>query len=305
MALGTRPLGTLPLATLPAAAGGGVTVTPDAGQLTLTGYAPTITVTAHQIVSPDRADLTLTGYAPSISVSSGADVTVTPDAGQLTLTGYAPTISQTQHQIISPDKGDLTLTGYAPTVTVTEHIIVNPATGALVITGYAPTIGQGITINPDAGQLTLVGHAPTITVTGNAWINAETGQLEITGYAPDITVTGQAVTVSVGGGRSKRRRAYLVTFKDKDYLFESQEAAQEFLDQARVVLPAQRGRPRKPKPVVLPKEVPQEAQEAQAAPLVRLPDNTIVSTRRDESAAWRALEQMRDEEEINLLMAVL
>lgn len=283
-----------------AAAGGGVTVSPDAGQLTLTGYAPTINRTEHQIVLPSKADLTLTGFAPSISVSSGADVTVNPDAGQLTLTGYAPTINQTAHQVVRPDKGDLTLTGYAPTINVTEHIIVNPATGALVITGYAPTVGQGITITPDAGALTLTGYAPTIQVTGNAWINAETGQLEITGYAPSITVTGQiATTAVVGGGRARRRKAYVVTFQEQDYIFDSQESAQEFLDAARAVLPAKRGRPRKPKVVTAP------AVEIQASPMVRLPDMSIVQTQRDEASAWKALEIMRDEEEINILMAVL
>jgi hypothetical protein len=200
--------------------GADVTVNPATGQLTLTGFAPSLTVTANQTVSPAKGDLTLTGFAPAISVSGAT--------------------------IISPDAGQLTLTGYAPTVTVTEHIIVNPLTGALVLTGYAPTIGQGVTVNPGAGLLTLTGFAPNISVTGNAWINAETGQLAITGYAPSIQVTGQVEvsTVPVGAGGSRRRR-WLVQKDDETMEFNNLEGALAWLEiKPEVPTTPKRGRPR-------------------------------------------------------------
>lgn len=117
--LGFSALSEAPLSTLPAAAGGGtdVTVTPGAGSLTLTGFAPTVTATSN--------------------------ATVTPGAGSLTLTGLAPTVSATQSQTVTPGTGALVITGYAPTVTVPTSVTVEPGTGGLTITGYAPTVDNG------------------------------------------------------------------------------------------------------------------------------------------------------------------
>jgi hypothetical protein len=75
---------------LAAGSGNSVTVTPGAGSLTLTGFAPT--VTAQQ------------------------NATASPIAGALVLTGLAPTVSATQNQATSPGTGALVITGHAPTV---------------------------------------------------------------------------------------------------------------------------------------------------------------------------------------------
>lgn len=90
--LGHSALSEAPLSALPAASGStDVTVTPGAGSLTLTGYAPTVTATSNATVTPGAGALVLTGYAPTVTVPTS--VTVTPGTGSLTITGYAPTVT--------------------------------------------------------------------------------------------------------------------------------------------------------------------------------------------------------------------
>ena len=47
-------------------------VTPGTASLTLTGYAPTVTASAHVAVTPTTATLTLTGYAPDVTATETA-----------------------------------------------------------------------------------------------------------------------------------------------------------------------------------------------------------------------------------------
>ena len=69
-----------------------VTVAPERGLLTLTGFEPS--VAANASASPGFGSLTLTGFAPDVTAGAAAvDVTVTPDTGALVITGYAPTVS--------------------------------------------------------------------------------------------------------------------------------------------------------------------------------------------------------------------
>jgi hypothetical protein len=69
-----------------------VTVAPERGLLTLTGFEPS--VAANASASPGVGSLVLAGLAPDVTVGSAAvDVTVTPDTGALVITGYAPTVS--------------------------------------------------------------------------------------------------------------------------------------------------------------------------------------------------------------------
>lgn len=124
--LGHSALSEAPLSALPEAGGGtSVTVTPGAGSLTLTGYAPTVTATQ--------------------------SATASPGAGSLTLTGFAPTISTTQGANVTPGTGALVITGYAPTVTVPTSVTVTPGTGSLTITGYAPTVDNGLSSGSKSG----------------------------------------------------------------------------------------------------------------------------------------------------------
>jgi hypothetical protein len=57
------------------------------------------TGTGNVIVFPGVSELTLTGYAPVVTVSGGP-VTVSPGVAELLLTGYRPTISVTHHGLV-------------------------------------------------------------------------------------------------------------------------------------------------------------------------------------------------------------
>lgn len=63
-------------------ASSGTTVTPTVAALTLTTFAPTVSLT----VTPSAASLTLSSFAPVVQVQ------VTPSAAALVLTAYAPTV---------------------------------------------------------------------------------------------------------------------------------------------------------------------------------------------------------------------
>lgn len=73
------------------AAAGSVTVTPGAGSLTLTGFAPTVTAEQNATLTPGSGALVLTGLAATVSATS--NISVTPDTGALVLQGYTPTVS--------------------------------------------------------------------------------------------------------------------------------------------------------------------------------------------------------------------
>lgn len=90
------------------AASGDVSVSPGAGSLALTGYAPSASASAS--VAPAAQSLVMTGYAPSVS----AHATIAPAAGAVALIGYAPGVSA--DAVASPSVGALTITGFAPVV---------------------------------------------------------------------------------------------------------------------------------------------------------------------------------------------
>lgn len=121
---------------------GGQSVLPDAGSITITGYAPTVSQPI--AVGPAVGSIVLTGYAPTVAQA----VAVNPGAGAITITGYAPSISQPQ--AVNPDAGTLTLTGYAPVVTQGANQSADPEAGSLTLTGHAPTVAQ------TGGQNTII-----------------------------------------------------------------------------------------------------------------------------------------------------
>lgn len=150
---------------------GDVTVTPDAGALTLTGHSP-------QIITSDH-------------------VTVHVGTGALSLTGHAPTVVTSAGVVVEPGVGALALSGFAPSVAVSDHITVTPDPGHLALTGHAPQIGVGVSVSPGVGQLQLSGHAPTVRTTGHVTVTPGAGDLVITGHAP--TVIGMQPTRLPGG----------------------------------------------------------------------------------------------------------
>lgn len=185
----------------------GTTISAGVASLTLTTYAPTIVVTAHQTISTGAGALALTGYAPSIVVNS----IIQPSTAALALTGYEPTVTVSAAGAIEPGVATLSLTGFAPTISVTEHQTVQPGAGQITLTSYAPTVTQQTFVNPGAAALSITAYAPTITRTTSINIFPAAAQLEFTTYAP--TIIGGVATArrkDAGKPSKKRRRRWVL-----------------------------------------------------------------------------------------------
>ena len=154
----------------------GVAVTPSAGTVALTGYAPGIA--QPQAVTPSAGTVALTGYAPAITQPQ----VVTPGAGALALTGYTPALLQPQG--VTAGVGTLTLTGYTPALLQPQA--VTAGAGTVALTGHAPTALQGVGINPAAGSITLTGYTPAL-LQPQA-VTAGAGTLVLVGYAPSVAI---------------------------------------------------------------------------------------------------------------------
>lgn len=171
-------------------------IVPGSGAVVIAGAAPGIVVTAPVVITPASGELTISGSAPTVSAS--ADAVLTPDAGALTLTGSAPDVGLTANRWLTPDAGAVALAGAAPAVTVTQSGVISPDAGSLTLTGYAPV--QTLTIPaPAPAVLTLTGYAPTVAVTQSGVISPAAGALTLTGYAPTLAATGNvAITPAAG-----------------------------------------------------------------------------------------------------------
>lgn len=192
-----------------AAAGGGVTVTPPAGSLTLSGQTPTVTATANQFVTPPAGSLSLSGKVPTVLTPN----TIAVPAGSLSLTGLVPTVTIGTNITVSPPAGSLSLTGNAPTVAVSDNKTVAPPAGSLSLTGLVPTVAvtQNVLISVPLATLSLAALTPT--VLGSAII-------------PDVTTPTPA-------GRSKRR--YFVEIDGVSFPVESAEEARSILERAKTL----------------------------------------------------------------------
>lgn len=141
-----------------------VNVTPATATLTISLFAPTVAVTANQNVIPSTLALTLTTFAPTVTVG----LSVTPTPATLTVATFAPTVTVTANQLVTPSPATLTITTFAPTVTATAHQFVTPAPAALTLTLFAPTVTttQHVFVTPLPATLTLTLFAPTVEATG-------------------------------------------------------------------------------------------------------------------------------------------
>lgn len=138
-------------------------------------------------ISPSDGSLTLTGYAPSVSQS--ANQTVTPTHGGLVLTGYVPTLTQAASQTISPTSCSMLLTGHTPSVAQTSNQSISAVDGHITLSGKQPSVTQSVvtSVAPGAGHLTLAGKQPAIVQTANQTVAPGTGHVLFTGYSPAIT----------------------------------------------------------------------------------------------------------------------
>ena len=174
-------------------------VTVPTGALTLTGFPPTVTVSANQTISVPAGTLALTGLSPTVVASNHQTVTV--PLGTLNLTGFAPTVVVSANQTVTVPLGALTLTGLAPTVIATANQSVAVPLGSLTLTGFAPVVQNGADQNiaVPLGTLTLTGFAPSIVVTANQSVQVPVGALLLTGFAPTaVSTDNQRVTVPLG-----------------------------------------------------------------------------------------------------------
>ena len=162
----------------------GVSITPSAGTLTVTGFAPTVAASGGTSISPSAGTLTVTGHAPTLGLG------ISPGTGTLTLTGFAPTTGQN----VAPGVGTLTVTGHAPTL----DLGIRPGVGTLTLTGYEPTLTLTLPA-PAPGVLVLTGHQPTVSVGAN--ISTGVGTLTVTGFAPalDLGIRPDVGTLSLAG----------------------------------------------------------------------------------------------------------
>lgn len=196
-----------------------VSVTPTTAALTTTGYAPTVTATAHQTVTPTTATLTTTGYAPTVTATGGAapfaqadwlnprgrawvyaplshrpagvpgsNTTVTPTTATLTLTTYAPTV--TTGVVVYP----FTQTDW-PNPRINPRYKQQPAGGRVLgeepfpfMQTEWPNPNRRVLARQDWAQTPLYTLAGTpISVTPTA------ATLTTTGYAPTVTATGHQI----------------------------------------------------------------------------------------------------------------
>lgn len=175
----------------------GTDVIPGVGALVLTGYAPTVALSANQAVIPGAAALTLAGFAPAVALSNNR--AATPGAGALVLAGFAPGIDQSRSA--TPGVGALVLTGYAPNVFIGNAQSVSPTNAALVLAGPAPTLvqtaHQGVT--PGAGPIIVTGLAPDVLGTAHQAVNPGAGPIIVTGLAPTIAQAPPIVVAPLPG----------------------------------------------------------------------------------------------------------
>lgn len=90
-------------------------------------------------VNVNLAQLTLTRFAPTISITGVVSIS----AGQLSLNSIAPTIVQQNAGRVDIQLSQLSLNSIAPSVTIAGPGIVNVATTlGMTLTGYGPVITQ-------------------------------------------------------------------------------------------------------------------------------------------------------------------
>lgn len=219
---------------VPVSAGGGASIDAQAGALSISSAAPTVSQSANQSLTAGAGSVTLQGFAPTVAQSQS----VAPGAGALTISGFAPAVSQSASGAVAPDAGAVTLTGYAPSIAQPQTAA--PGSGALTITGYAPEVQQASGVLPGAGSITITGLAPTVAQTAAQSVAPGAGPLSITGYAPDIAQSGQPQAPSGGVifGRPPWAKRYVVQHGRRVLVFGTEAAAleaQAAIDKARTI----------------------------------------------------------------------
>lgn len=101
---------------------GDIQLTPAAGSIAITGYAPTVARTANQALNAGVGSVVITGYAPTVARTANQSLQLTQ--GAIAITGYAPTVNRTQNQSLTTAAGSIAIVGYAPSVMQAAPAIV-------------------------------------------------------------------------------------------------------------------------------------------------------------------------------------
>jgi hypothetical protein len=171
---------------LPTPAVTGVTRSPGAGSIALTGIAPTLNEAS--IRTPAAGAVSITGYAPTLL----RPVDVAVAAGAIALTGLAPTLIK--NHIVQPGAGAIALSGQTPAIIAGANTFA-PGAGAVSITGQAPTLNEQSIRTPAAGSVSLSGQAPTLSE--NKIVPVGAYALALSGLAPQLTLQ---IVVPVAAG---------------------------------------------------------------------------------------------------------
>lgn len=192
------------------AGGGGVTLQPGVGQITFTGFSPSLRLA----LLPGASEVTLAGFAPSLPqnlsllpgtsaitfagfgpslqlallpgtsavvftgfepiINTGAGLVLAPGVGQISLAGFAPALRETTPVGV----GQLVFAGFAPSLDTS----VRPGVGEIVLTGFAASLQQNLVLFPGTSALVFAGLAPGLRES----VPMGVGQIVLTGFAPTV-----------------------------------------------------------------------------------------------------------------------
>lgn len=177
--------------------GGGspIIVSPGAGVLLVAGFAPTVSVTSHQLITTGVGALLATGFAPIASASDHK--TALAGVGVLLLAGFAPLVAVTDHKTASTNVGSLLLAGFAPLVSVTQNVFAAPGAGSLLLAGFVPLVlvTDHKTVSSLTGLLIATGFAPSVDTGGNKVALTGVGNLLATGFVPLVSASDHKVVM--------------------------------------------------------------------------------------------------------------
>lgn len=182
-------------------------LTPTTRSLSLTTFAPTVVATEEEVVTPNAATLTTTTFAPVVRTVTR----VIPTVVTLSLTGFAPQLAQTitptpatitttnfavtLRTALTPGTGSLTVTTFAPTISISDNVRVTPNVASLSLT--TTTTSLRTTVTPAFQSLTTTTFTPTITAANNAVVTPDPASLALDSFAPQLTTTNTPVTHSL------------------------------------------------------------------------------------------------------------
>lgn len=111
-------------------------------------------------VSPETGELSFSGFSPTIGITD--NVNVITSTGELILTGFEPTVQTPVNS--NTLTGELQFNAFSPIITISDNINVLSQTGAVILVGYSPTVKIGVNIEPETAQIIYSGFAPQIIV---------------------------------------------------------------------------------------------------------------------------------------------